>query len=120
MRDGRVLAAQRSAPPALAGRWEFPGGKVEPGETPEEALHRECREELGLSVQVGPVLAPDVALPDGRALRLYACTSFDEPLPAAGDGPAVQMLTDRDLDQVLWVEADQQFLPAVRGLLPQC
>src|SRR3569623_1217036 len=46
--EGRLFAARRSAPPELAGRWELPGGKVEPGETPEHALVRGLREELGV------------------------------------------------------------------------
>src|SRR3954464_10458065 len=49
--DGRLLAARRSAPPELAGRWELPGGKVEPGERPEAALVRELREELGVDAE---------------------------------------------------------------------
>src|SRR5690348_6899233 len=62
--DGRVLAAQRAEPPALAGGWEFPGGKVDPGESHEEALHREIREELGVEVELGDQLRGP--LPGGR------------------------------------------------------
>lgn len=62
----RLLAARRSAPAALRGLWEFPGGKVEPGEGVQEALLRECREELGVAVRLGPeVAAPE---PDGWEL----------------------------------------------------
>ena len=56
----QLLAARRAVPASLAGRWEFPGGKVDPGESPEEALHRELREELGLRVGLGAELVgPD-------------------------------------------------------------
>ncbi len=61
-----LLAARRAVPASLAGRWEFPGGKVDPGESPEEALHRELREELGVRVGLGPELVG----PDGGAWRL--------------------------------------------------
>ena len=64
--DGRVLACERSAPPEVAGRWEFPGGKVEPGETDPQALARECAEELGVRVEVGDRVGPDVPLGEPR------------------------------------------------------
>lgn len=51
--DGRFLICRRPLDKALGGYWEFPGGKLEPGETPEQALVRECREELGVDVGVG-------------------------------------------------------------------
>src|SRR3954470_21931599 len=66
--DGRVLACERSAPPEVAGRWEFPGGKVEPGETDQQALVRECAEELGVRVEVGGRVGRDGSLAHGRAL----------------------------------------------------
>ena len=56
----RLLAARRTEPPRLAGGWELPGGKVDPGETPEQALHRELDEELGIGVRLGAeLLGPD-------------------------------------------------------------
>ena len=58
MNDGRCLAAQRGPSMQMAGKWEFPGGKVEPGETPEVALTRELREELAISAEVGEWLGP--------------------------------------------------------------
>ncbi|WCZ38633.1 (deoxy)nucleoside triphosphate pyrophosphohydrolase [Corynebacterium jeddahense] len=53
LRDGNVFAARRGPGKAMAGMWEFPGGKIEPGETPQEALERELREELRIEAQVG-------------------------------------------------------------------
>jgi 8-oxo-dGTP diphosphatase len=56
LHNGRILLTQRSHPPKLAGFWEFPGGKCEPGEKPAQSLERELFEELGIKVQVGPLL----------------------------------------------------------------
>jgi 8-oxo-dGTP diphosphatase len=57
-RNGTVLAAQRSAAMTLPLKWEFPGGKIEPGESPEECLSRELHEELGVSVRIDTALSP--------------------------------------------------------------
>ena len=67
---GRVLAARRSAPPEVAGGWEFPGGKVNPGESEREALVRECREELGVEVEPLGRLDGEQPLKTGYVLRL--------------------------------------------------
>ncbi len=56
LRDGCVLLTRRAKGQHLAGMWEFPGGKLEPGESPEETLVRECREECGIDIEVGEIL----------------------------------------------------------------
>ena len=76
-RPTQVLAARRTAPPALAGQWELPGGKVEPGEAAEDALHRELFEELGVEVRRGAELVPEAGtawpLTPGLELRAWWC-----------------------------------------------
>jgi len=79
--DGRVLLAQRPAGKAMAGMWEFPGGKVEPGETPEAALIRELHEELGIETWkscLAPLTFASHAYPDFHLLMpLFACRRWD-------------------------------------------
>jgi 8-oxo-dGTP diphosphatase len=85
-RDERFLLTRRAADTHLAGRWEFPGGKREPGETGEQALIREIREELGCEAVVGPLLlTTDHTYPDVRVrLEFYAATLRGEPVPQLG------------------------------------
>ncbi|HEY3871203.1 MAG TPA: (deoxy)nucleoside triphosphate pyrophosphohydrolase [Actinocrinis sp.] len=82
-RSGRILAARRTEPPALAGLWEFPGGKVEPGESPVAALVRECREELGVEVEIGERVGPEYPALGGamRVLTYRACITQGDPMP---------------------------------------
>jgi len=79
-RANEVLIGQRPPGVPLAGDWEFPGGKTQPGETPREAAERECREETGLSVAVGteyPSVTHDY--PHGRVeLHFFACAPLDD------------------------------------------
>jgi 8-oxo-dGTP diphosphatase len=115
VRDGRVLAARRSQPSRLAGGWEFPGGKVEPGESDEQALARELHEELGIIGEIGVRLAETS---DGSLLLvLYAATlSTGEPHPLE-DHDELRWLTARELDDVAWLPIDQALLPTVAALL---
>ncbi|MGW2820568.1 (deoxy)nucleoside triphosphate pyrophosphohydrolase [Streptomyces sp. NPDC001443] len=113
---GRLLAARRSAPPELAGRWELPGGKVEPGETPEAALVRELREELGVEAEAvervpgrWPLRAPYVLCV--WTARLRADSAAPEPLQ---DHDELRWLTPAEIWDVDWLEQD---VPAVRETL---
>src|SRR3954463_10415744 len=96
--DGRVLACERAAPPEVAGRWEFPGGKVEPGETDAQALARECAHELGVRVAVGDRVGPDVPLAHGRAvLRVFTVTLLNGDQPRALEHTAMRWLAAGEL-----------------------
>ncbi|MEV6345829.1 (deoxy)nucleoside triphosphate pyrophosphohydrolase [Actinoplanes sp. NPDC051851] len=118
IRAGRVLAAQRSAPPEAAGKWEFPGGKVEPGETEQQALARECVEELGVRVTVGGRVGPDVPLAHGRAvLRVYAVTLQGDGVPEALEHSALRWLTVDQLMSVPWLPADEPIVAELPALL---
>lgn len=115
-RGDAVLIAARSHPPALAGRWEFPGGSVEPGESPEQALVRECREELDLAVVPLARLQPEAPLPGGRMLRLYACLAVGPP-PRAQEHLGLRWVDSAQLAGVDWVPADTVLVPGVRRWL---
>jgi 8-oxo-dGTP diphosphatase len=116
--DGRVLACERSAPPEVAGRWEFPGGKVEPGETDQEALARECDEELGVRVEVGERVGPDVSLAHGRAvLRVFRVSLLDGGEPQALEHSAMRWLAPDDLNSVPWLPADRPIVRELRDKL---
>ena len=113
---GRVLAARRTTPAEAAGRWELPGGKVEDGETPEDALVREIAEELGCVVAVTGWLPGETRIRDGMVLRVGACDlTAGTPEPTEHD--AVRWLAAEELGDVDWLDSDRPFLPAVRDLL---
>lgn len=114
-----VLAARRSTPPS--GRWEFPGGKAEMGESAQDALVREIREELGVVVDVGQRLNPPSGgrwpISESLEMELWWCTVADEPSP--GDAhDEVRWVAGEDLDALDWLDADRDALPLVAaGLL---
>lgn len=113
IKDGRVLAAQRKIPP----RWEFPGGKVEPGETPAQALARECVEELGIRIDVCDRLADDVALPAGKGFLSVWTATIVSGTPVAHEHAELRWLAAADLDSVSWMPADIPFVAALRDAL---
>ena len=116
--DGRVLGCARSAPPELAGRWEFPGGKVEPGETETAALVRECAEELGVRVEIGARVGRDVRMAHGRSvLRVYVARLLHGDQPKALEHSELRWLSAAELDSVPWLPADVPIVAALRPLL---
>jgi 8-oxo-dGTP diphosphatase len=112
--DNRVLIAQRPAGKSLAGLWEFPGGKLDPGERPEAALIRELQEELGIEVKeacLAPLTFASHAYDDFHLLMpLYICRRWDG------------MVTAREGQQLAWVRAnklrDYPMPPADLPLIP--
>jgi 8-oxo-dGTP diphosphatase len=118
IRDGRVLACARSAPPEVAGMWEFPGGKVEPGETEPDALVRECAEELAVRVEIGKRVGRNVRMAHGRSvLKVYAARLLHEDQPQALEHSALRWLSAAELDSVTWLPADAPIVAALRPLL---
>jgi 8-oxo-dGTP diphosphatase len=111
VRDGRVLAARRRHD----GRWEFPGGKVEDGETARQAVARECREELGIDISVGGRIA--VAHDRSLELTVYAAV-LGHTRPAAGaDHDQLCWLPAAELPSLDWLPLDRAVLDAVAMLL---
>ena len=114
----RVLAAERSSPPELAGRWEFPGGKVEAGETDAQALVRECAEELGVTIAVGGRLGADLTIPGGspRVLRVYEARLLDG-TPQALEHAQIRWLAADELASVHWLATNRPLLDPLASRL---
>ena len=118
--DGRVLIAQRPEGKQLAGMWEFPGGKVEAGETPEECLVRELREELGIETQI-PCLAPltfaSHTYEDFHLLMpLYVCRRW-QGAPTAREHKALKWVRPQALRDYPMPPADEPLIAALCDLL---
>ncbi|QHF25468.1 NUDIX domain-containing protein [Rathayibacter sp. VKM Ac-2804] len=110
--DGRILACRRRPEKDAGGKWEFPGGKVEAGETHEQALAREIREELGVEIEVGELLTVDDTAGSTRVIRLscfWATLSSESPTSST-DHDSMLWVTRADLTPLEWAPAD---LPAV-------
>jgi 8-oxo-dGTP diphosphatase len=118
--DARVLIAQRPEGKQLAGLWEFPGGKVEAGERPEETLIRELHEELGIAVQE-PCLAPLTFASHAYErfhllMPLYACRRWDG-FAQPREGQALKWVRPRDLASYPMPPADEPLIPFLIELL---
>jgi len=118
-RDGRFLAARRTEPPALAGRWEFPGGKVEPGESDAAALVRECQEELGVEIEVGAPVGPHYSVGGGAyVVRTYRARLLSgEPSPLeCHDALCWLRPGESAVRELPWLDGDYVILDALEHL----
>ena len=107
--DGRVLVAQRPAHKHLALKWEFPGGKVEPGESPETALLRELREELGCTTEIVRALPPfrhDYATVAIEMIPFVCCLAADSPPPHPHEHVALRWVAPAELTALDLAAAD--------------
>jgi 8-oxo-dGTP diphosphatase len=114
--DGRVLAARRRYPPEVAGRWECPGGKVEPGENEQRALIRELREELGIETAVGERVGPAIRISSEYVLHAYRAQVVGG-RPAAREHSEVAWVGADELRSVDWLPTDGPLIEAVAILL---
>jgi len=113
---GRLLAARRLEPPALAGGWELPGGKVEPGESDEGALVRECREELGVVIRLVRRVAGDWPMSGDAVLRVWTAEVIEGEPRALEDHSELRWLEPGHWFDVAWLTAD---LPVVQALVAE-
>ena len=118
--DGRVLLAQRPAGKSMAGLWEFPGGKIEPGETPEAALVRELHEELGIetwSSCLAPLTFASHSYDDFHLLMpLFACRKWNG-IVQGKEGQNLVWVHARDLKNYPMPPADIPLIPILRDWL---
>jgi 8-oxo-dGTP diphosphatase len=113
VQEGRVLAAYR---PGADGGWEFPGGKVEAGETDEQAAVREIREELDLEIKVGESLGPGVDISAAYRLHVYLATVLAGD-PVLREHSELRWFAPDELDESDWLVPDRPFVRALRILL---
>ena len=105
--DGRILVCSRPAGKHMAGKWEFPGGKIEPGETAEACIRREIREELGMEIAVGPVLT---AMEHDYGVKYVRVTFFlavSDDAPSAKDHQEFRWVMPDMIDSVDFLDADR-------------
>ncbi|MDI2112311.1 bifunctional GNAT family N-acetyltransferase/(deoxy)nucleoside triphosphate pyrophosphohydrolase [Commensalibacter nepenthis] len=118
--EGRLLLARRPEGKSMAGMWEFPGGKVEPGETPEAALVRELKEEINVDVSqscLAPFTFASFEYTDFHLLMpLYVCHKWNN-VPEPQENQQLAWVSAEELDHYLVMEADKPFIPLLKDLL---
>jgi 8-oxo-dGTP diphosphatase len=117
IRDGCVLACRRNPDRSAGGLWEFPGGKVEPGESAEDALAREIREELGVDIEIGELIHRATTPTNSARVDLssYAARLLDAVPTSSADHDSLRWMHPDELRELTWAEPD---LPVV-ALLAQ-
>lgn len=117
VKDGKVFSAQRGNKGKTAYKWEFPGGKIEPGETPEQALARELREELSINVDVHELITAIVDEYDDIILHIdtYRC-SLISGTPTLSEHIALQWSNKEELDKLTFSPADAPTLKKIKDL----
>lgn len=114
-KDGKILAARRKKDSHLGGFWEFPGGKIEPGETPEECLARELREELNINVSAGQKLGENThEYPDRTINLILFFVKGDFENIHSDDNQELKWLSIQELDIVAWAPADFPLLEKLK------
>lgn len=116
IRDGLVMCAQRGPDGNLPGLWEFPGGKIEPGESKQDALTREITEELGCSIEVGSEITTTTHVYEFGEVTLttYYCVLVDG-TPTLTEHVAIMWLRPDQLDAVHWAPADVPAVALIRA-----
>lgn len=119
IQNGKLFATQRGYG-AWKGWWEFPGGKIEPGETPQQALRREIREELATDVEVGELLHTiEYDYPEFHLSMQCFCCSIVGNAPTLLEHEDARWLSNEDLNSVKWLPADKDVLSLIESKLTE-
>ena len=114
VRDGKLMIAQRPAGKHMAGKWEFPGGKIEKGETPEKALERELSEELGVKTETGRIYyAIHHSYPEKDVLLLFYRSRLLEGEPRPIEEADIRWIEESQIRDFDWAEADAPLIDLI-------